>query len=424
MEAWKLAGVLRQGGGAEGLADDFRYAIERPGDPAPLLDALGRRGALRKLPPPAEATRMDVDVFEWLDRPWPEPREATLHLDELPRVLAIVLATNHLVRFSATTLGGIEAVAAVVASLGLDVPTPVRTPLALALLDAAAWTIRLPEWVDDASRRRLHRENVEDFFENRWISVPRLGLDGATPLAAAAGDAALRAKLAATVGLFEELAERPASAELYQGYPFDRLRRRLGLTLRDPEAVDAADVAIMSGDELDRLDPAALDEHALADAFRSAAALGDDRRTARFADRLAASKAFGPGRLSLQEVFAPLVRVALAEGRADEALRRVDEAIAADESKGGRDRDAFLTWRAELHARAGEPDRAESTYRTLVDHSAAAASVALDGAETLLDHGHDQQGRRLAALARDLALEHGDVATAREAEVLLDRFEP
>ncbi len=248
------------------------------------------------------------------------------------------------------------------------------------------------------------------------------GLGGATPLAAAQGDIALRAKLAATVSLFEELAERPASLELYQGYPFDRLRRRLGLPLRDPEAVDAADVAIMSGEELDRLDPAALDEHALADAFRSAAALGDDRRTARFADRLVAAKAVG--RLDLREVFAPLVRVALAEGRVEEALRRVDEAIAADESLEGRARDAFLTWRAELHARAGEPDRAESTYRTLVDHSAAAASIALDGAETLLDHGHDHQGRRLAALARDLALEHGDVATAREAEVLLDRFEP
>ncbi|HEY2154905.1 MAG TPA: hypothetical protein VGH33_04700 [Isosphaeraceae bacterium] len=300
-----------------------------------------------------------------------------------------------------------------------------RTPLAITLLDAAAWTIRLPEWVDDASRRRLHRENIEDFFENRWISVPRRGLDGATPLDAARGDVALRAKLAATVGLFEELAERPASLELYQGYPFDRLRRRLGLPLRDPEAVDAADVAIMSGDELDRLDPATLDEHALADAFRSSAALGDDRRTARFADRLVASTWPGQGRLSLQEVFAPLVRVALAEGRVEEALRRVDEAIALDEStQGGRDRDAFLTWRAELHARLGEPDQAESTYREMVDHSAAAASIALDGAETLLDNGHDHQGRRLAALARDLALEHGDVATAREAEVLLDRFEP
>ncbi|HEY2154904.1 MAG TPA: hypothetical protein VGH33_04695 [Isosphaeraceae bacterium] len=107
VDAWKLAGVLRQGGGAEGLADDFRYAIERPGDPAPPLDALARRGALRPMPAPAEASRLDVDVFEWLDRQWPQSREEALHLDEIPRVLAIVLSTKHLVRFSSTTLGGI-----------------------------------------------------------------------------------------------------------------------------------------------------------------------------------------------------------------------------------------------------------------------------------------------------------------------------
>ena len=233
----------------------------------------------------------------------------------------------------------------------------------------------------------------------------------------------MRAKLAASISLFEELSVRPAAVELYQGYPFDRLRRRLGLAPRDPEAVDALDASSMSGHDLDRLDPTVLDEHALADAFRSAAALGDDVRTARFADRLVQVKSPALARLDLREVFAPLVRKALADGHPDEALRRIDEAIEIDKATlGGRDRNVFRTWRAELLARVGEPGRAESTYREMVDHASAAASVALDGAETLLDNGHDDQARRLAELARDLALEHGDVATAREAEALLDRL--
>ena len=49
-----------------------------------------------------------------------------------------------------------------------------------------------------------------------------------------------------------------------------------------------------------------------------------------------------------------------------------------------------------------------------------AAPVAL----ALLDNGHEDQGRRLASLARDIALEHGDMDTARAAEALLDRLPP
>lgn len=425
--AWTLAGVLRQGGGAEELADAVRYAVEWEGDPAGRLAALARRGALRRLPPPAEAGRDDVTVDEWLDRDWPEVGEAPLGLADLPRLRGIALATARSLRVSTTNQEGLAAIASALGDSGGGLPPIRQTPLPLALLDADVWTIRVPAGVDDESRRRLYRENVEDYFENRWVHRPRrdLGPSWISPLAAARGDAASRAKLAATIALFEELADRPTARELYQGYPFDRLRRRLGLPPRDAEAVDPADPGSMSGDDLDRLDPGALDDHALADAFRSAAALGDDARTARFADRLVAAQSPALARLDLRDVFAPLVRLALAEDRPEVALRRVDEAIAADaEFRGGRDRGAFTTWRAELHARVGEPDHAEATYRSLVDHSAAAASVALDGAETLLDNGHREQALRLAGLARDIALAHGDVATAREAEALLERLEP
>ncbi len=431
--AWMIAGVLRQGGGAEELADEFRYAIEGDGAPSYLVESLARRVALRQLPAPAESPRDHVTVYEWLDLPWPQEREGALWLDQLPRVVAIVLATGRGARFSSATPGGMAVVIDTLHGLGLGEPLPDRTPLPLALLDSWVWTIRLPEWVDDETRRRLYRENVEDAFENRWIHRPLRSLGGISPLGEASSplsaswftDASARAKLEAAIRLFEELAARLMAVELYQGYPFDRLRRRLGLAPTVPEAIDPADATSMSGDDLDRLDPATLDEHALVDAFRSSLGFADDARAAPFAERLVATNSPALTRLDLLSLFGPLVRRAMDAGRPDEALRWIEEALSADAAtRGGRDRHAFTTWRAELHARIGEADHAETTYREMVDHSTAAASVALDGAETLLDNGHDDQGRRLAELARDLAHEHGDAATAREAEALLDRIEP
>ena len=404
--AWTLAAVLRQGAGAEDLTDDVRYAVEWDGSPAERLDALARHGRLRRLPPPSEAGRDDVTVAEWLDRPWPEPREGPLRLDEISRVVAIVLASGRGARFSATTPEGIAAMA---------IETPrgdglgeccrrIGLPLPLALLDSWVWTIRIPPEVDDESRRRLYRENVEDYFENRWIHRPRrdLGPPWLSPLDAARGEAASRAKLEGTIALFEELADRPTSRELYQGYPFDRLRRRLGLPLRDPVSIDEADPSSMSGDDLDRLDPAALGDHALADAFRSASALGDDARTARFADR-AGREGFGPPaltRLDLLRRVRPARPSRARRGpprRGAPADRRGDRDRPRAKYRGGRDRAASSDL-ARRHPRPDEssPTTPRPTYRRLLDHSAAAAAVALDGAETLLDNGHDEQGRRLA----------------------------
>jgi tetratricopeptide (TPR) repeat protein len=417
---WTLAGVLRQGGGAEERADEFSYAIEIPG---PLPAAFARNVVLRRLPTPGEPAHDHVTVDEWLDRDWPEDHGGPLHLDDVPRVVAIVLSTGRSVRFSATSPEGIDTVALALRRLGLDPPSPVRTPLPVSRLDAAAWSIRLPTWVDEETRHRIYRENVEDFFENRWDMRQRRGLGDFSPFAAASGDAAARAKLEGTVRLFEELAARPAAVELYQGYPFDRLRRRLGLVPRDPETIDETEVATMSGADLERLDPTMLDDHALVDAFRSSLAFADDARTAPFAERLIATNSPSLARLDLQQVFGPLVR--RAAGRPEEAMRWVDEALAADAAhRGGRYRQLFTMWRADALARLGQPEHAEVTFRDVVDRSAWAATVALMGAESLLDNGHEQQGRRLAALARDLALEHGDAATAREAGALLDRFEP
>src|SRR5262249_15079196 len=115
-------------------------------------------------------------------------------------------------------------------------------PLPLPLLDAALWNFRLPPGLDEDVEQRLRRAAGEHYYEDVWIHDPRRSVDGMTPRdasrAAREGNAILRAQLAAVVRFREQLGERPWTANLYQGYPFDRLRRRLDLGPTDPESVD------------------------------------------------------------------------------------------------------------------------------------------------------------------------------------------
>ena len=161
------------------------------------------------------------------------------------------------------------------------------SPLPFAFLDADLWTFRVPPGLDAEFDSSLRRESIEHYFEDQWIHRARHALDGRTPLAAACqareGDAAARAKLTAIVRLREQIGNRLSARAMYQGYPFDRLRRRLGLELVHASAVDPLDLACAAPEELDALDPAALDDVRLADAAQSAAGLRDDARTARSA---------------------------------------------------------------------------------------------------------------------------------------------
>ncbi|HEX8200295.1 MAG TPA: hypothetical protein VF590_07395 [Isosphaeraceae bacterium] len=305
VEAWTLAEILRQGAGAERFADDFSHTLaiawgDEDGDPT----ALAAPGLIRPVPGPLVpgAGVPAARVYEWLDRPMPEPA-AELKAEDLPRVLASVVLTAGTLRLATPhPLGRHED--AFGHAFG-DQALPARweaTPLPLDLLDAAVWTFRLPPGLDEDDRRRLTREAVESYFETEWIHLGRLGLAphpggpggpvGVVSPAeagrrAAEGDASSRVRLAAVIRLREQLGARPHTAALYAGYPFDRLRRRVGLEPDDPAAVDPADVSCMGAAELGRLDPAALDPRTLADAHRSALTLLDHAAGARLAAALA-----------------------------------------------------------------------------------------------------------------------------------------
>lgn len=295
--AWTLAEILRQGAGAETLADDLTYLLTTPRAIEPET----------QVPPnqirPIELPELDAQspgapvAFEWLDRPMPEPdSDSPLTAASLPVVLASVLASSAAVRYSTPLRDCIDEIETRLSQSVTEQEAEswqrATSVLPLSLLDAAVFTFRLPRGLDADASRELTREAIENYFENAWIHEPRQGLDPnsetrLTPLGAgrraAKGDLAMRARLAAVVQLREQLAARPSVAALYAGYPFDRLRRRLGLAPDNPDLLDPNDLASMSRAELEALDPATLDEAQLLDAARSARGLAAFPLAARFA---------------------------------------------------------------------------------------------------------------------------------------------
>jgi tetratricopeptide (TPR) repeat protein len=433
--AWTIAEILRQGGGAEHLADDLNHVVSlawTPGDdPSGFLD---ERDDVRPIENPVDPVNGQprlpgARLYEWLDRPWPAATTSALAMaDDLRRVRATIVRRPGSLRLSGTDpvlLDGAFAEAA--RSVGDRLASIRReaTPMPLAFLDAAVWAIRIPPGLDEEERARLDRSAVERYYETIWLHRPRRGLDGRSPVEAGRlaqdGDSVARVKLSAVVRVREQLGMRPTTALLYQGYPFDRLRRRLGLAPADPEAIDPLDATSMSGPELDRLDPAGLDDYALADAYESAAALGDDRRTARFAEVLATRDPSSLARLDVRALFATLVRREVAENSRPGAFRHLDRAQAVDLAlTGGVDGRTYQIWRAEVFVRTGFPQDAVRIYEGLIDNPPDPA-LALDATEMLLDSDFVEEGRLMARHALDLARAAANPELAERARAYLDR---
>jgi tetratricopeptide (TPR) repeat protein len=432
VEAWLLAEVLRQGARAGSLADDLRFACTlawEPGDTPWLLSEFPeiQRVATPCTPGNGHDPDQGVEVFEWLDRSPGGP--GLLHrvprADELPTILASVYLSphTHTLRLSsprALTLNRVEEL--LLPRLEGNSPSIRReaSPLGLPFLDADVWTVHIPAGIGSDQSDQLLREWVEHFYENEWIHKSRQGLDGLSPLEASgkvgSGDPVVRAKLTAVVRFREQLGARRTTLRLYQGYPFDRLRCRLGLDLVNPDTVDPDDLACQSPGKLDRLDPAVLDDHRLAEAVDSAAGLRDDARTARLAAELLERHPRETLSTDLALAVAPLLRQATATRDFDAALHWIERARSLCDSRTAVTLDV---WRAEILARAGQPELARRAYRGLIGPDAAGAALALDAALTLLDNGHADSARPFLSMACDLARSSGRPWVERRAQALL-----
>ncbi len=325
VQAWTLAEVLRQGGGAEDLADDLRFACTIDWDPADTSALLAEFPEIQRVPTPRgpgteRGPAAEVEVFEWLDQRMPDAAEPgpdrPATAAGLPIVLASVIVnpSSRTLRLSSPRVETLQAAEeSLFSRLGIgEAGRPIgegrgrearaaairreASPLPLPFVDADVWTVRMPAGLEPSRTEELRREWVEHYYEDLWIHRPRQGLGGRSPLAAAEaarrGDAVARAKLAAVIDFREQLGRRPSTQRLYQGYPFDRLRRRLGLPPVESAAVDSADLSCAAPWELAALDPATLDDHRLADAVASASGLLDDVVTAPWAS----SSCGGPSR--------------------------------------------------------------------------------------------------------------------------------
>lgn len=295
-DAWTLAEVLRHGAGAEDLADELKATLRLDWPDAPReVATLDEPGRIQHRPISADPS---TAAYEWLDRPMPDAADIR-SADDLPVCRATIVRRPGTLEISTTSRPDQRWVEERLAK-ALDVgATPIDfdwtlTPLPLPFLDAALWTFRLPPDLDPDTRSRWTREAIERYLEDDWVHGDRQGLASIndpiprSPLAAAreaqAGSPVARARLEGLIRLREQLAARPHMAHLASGYPFDRLRRRLGLPPRDPSTVDSGDLSCASEAELEALDPSTLDRAALLEAGRSASALGRDDLVTRFAE--------------------------------------------------------------------------------------------------------------------------------------------
>lgn len=300
VEAWTLAEVVRQGAGSDTLTDDLSHALRMPWrdartDPIEWLSSFAELQSLTIADGLETAGGHAPWFFEWLDRPMPEPSNE-LSARSLPRVLATVIAEPDSLRFATPVPGNLTAIdrelriRAQARRLSSEDDSGVEamaTPLPLAFQDAAVWQFRLPPSLSIDDRARLAREAIEIAFEERWVNHLCQALetsedagivDSLTPLAASraiAGDPVTLAKLTAAVRYREQLAARPSMRAMYQGYPFDRLRRRLGLALETPNLVEPADITCMPPNEIAALKPESLDDSRLEDAIHAARAVCD-----------------------------------------------------------------------------------------------------------------------------------------------------
>lgn len=414
-EAWSLAEVLRLGAGAESLADDLRYLLTLDLDPAhgPPAGLLRHWPHLHPTSIPTdpltgEPALPGAQVFNWHDRPELPAGHRLSHIADLPRLLAVVILTPRFLRLSFPDPNGLDGLESdpTYASLARSLARARRekTPLPIAQADLALGSFLLPAELDESAHADLTRGIVEHYYENLWIHQPRQSLGNLSPLQASFGTTVDLAKLVGLIRFREQLGERPSRIAIYQGYPFDRLRRRLGVLAPGESPATDGDFACLGKRELDALDPASLSPEELADATRSVAALGDDASTSRFAAELLTRATDQINQFSPTTLIAPLVREALRLGDEEQAFQWLEQAGGFVRDKHRR---TLAIWTAELHARTGSPEAALGIYQGLLEQPDSDAALALDGAETLLDNNAPEHAIPLLQSSHHLAIQEG-----------------
>ncbi len=411
VEAWTLAEILRQAGGAESLSDDLRYACTFAWSAEQTASLRTSFPEIRQIPtraiPRAPRRRLGTSrCWSGSIVPFRQPRQSLARATSRvcwPRFTSRRLQSGSPVRGSRRSSWPRRSCGGCWGPRSSrwnawppPCPSPSWTPMSGPpgyLQDSIA---TLPtDWRGKRSNP-ITRTSGFTGPARAWTDSPRWPRPRMRR-----GDAVARAKLEAVVQVREQLGSRSSAIAMYQGYPFDRLRRRLGLDLVHPDAVDIQDLSCAGPAELQDQNAHDLDDVRLVEAFKSAAGLREDELTTRFAAELARRQPDQLSQLDLSAVYAPLIRQSMQRENPQEALDWLEQArtLGSDSC-----RRTFDTWRAEILSRTGRPDLASRIYDELVSSSASSSpQVALDAAETLLDNGHLEQARDFLGRALNLA---------------------
>ena len=440
VEAWTLAELLRQGGGAQDLADDLRFTCTIDWDPGDTDTLLAEFPEIQRLPTPQApgvepGPELQVEVFEWPDQPITGAAEAGADRAATAADLPVVLAT--------VFVEPVIAEAAALQPARRYAPSRPRSGCSRGSGRTATGGHR--------SGPCARHRRCPAVPRRRRLDGPDPGRAGAVPgrrPAAGMGRALLRGPVdsPAPPGAGRPLAagrrggvasgRRGGPGEARGGGRLPRATRRAG------PAHCGSTTAIRSTGSADgwgsrrpsptrstpRTSPAPPPGSWPRSIRRRSTTTGWSMRSPRppgcsttpSTAPLATELLRRPVPIAgshLVGAVSPLVRRAMAAGDPDAALDWIDRARPlADAPDRG---DPRPLARRDPRAPTG-PTRRSRAYRALIRSDAKGAAMALDAAETLIDNRHLDQARPLLDAARDLARSNGLPWTARRAQELID----
>lgn len=234
------------------------------------------------------------------------------------------------------------------------------------LLDAILFPARPNLPTPEVEQKR--REFAQQFFEERWINQPRHSLVGQTP-AEAAQTPLGRKRLLGIVQFIADCAQgydRDTADGVGRLYDFDRLRRRLGLSIADPDSDPTSDIHGQPPQQLAQLPVDKLNLSQLEEAFRAAMRQDQPELAARFA--IAATQApADPAHADRYPYFAFLARQALNNNQYDLALELLQRGEEDDRSHNNGQRGSdYLLQRGQALTRRADPPAAEAVFAQLL----------------------------------------------------------
>ncbi len=424
VEAAALTEVLRCGLGMEEDSDYCTYVCAmRIRDAEPINRLLNDwAGSRRLIPMPRE----HENVFEALVLELTSTGLVTVGRPgtDVGRLAAYLLVAGGILRLSGPIKDPFERLREEVRqklSLGLGVLEVQRGPIPFH--DVTAEALTFPLGGDEETTGERVVENAGRYYEDTWIHRQRRSLNGIAPVDAA-GSPRLRKKLRGVIQFIEECAR----GTMLAGYSFDRLRRKLGLT-GAPAAAPAAqaaapagtappDIGALGAAELAALTPQSLSDVQLEQAYQAAHRLDAQELAGHFATALVA-RPVSAERPDRYPWYSYLVQKALREGQLDEALDRVNEGERVDcEHNGGKRRNDYELRRAQVHARRGEVDPAQSVYQGLIERSPRNFEVRGQAAKAMLDLKQPARALKFAEDGITAARQAGN----RDAEAMLQEL--